>query len=118
MLPPSAAAHRSSNPEESGEPSRRRRGLEPPPTALLPAGIETRAASPQLPALAFGEGWHNNHHAFPAMAYHGMGSRPDATGMMIRLLERVGLVWDVNRPDDAAVARRQARAMGAPARGR
>ncbi len=25
-----------------------------------------------IAALAFGEGWHNNHHAFPAAAYHGM----------------------------------------------
>ena len=57
--------------------------------------------------LAFGEGWHNNHHAFPAMAYHGMGSRPDATGFVIRRLEQVGLVWDVKRPDAAAVARRR-----------
>jgi stearoyl-CoA desaturase (delta-9 desaturase) len=55
--------------------------------------------------LAFGEGWHNNHHAFPSMAYHGMGSKPDATGLVIRGLERVGLVWDVRRPSDAAVAR-------------
>jgi stearoyl-CoA desaturase (Delta-9 desaturase) len=71
-----------------------------------------------IAVLAFGEGWHNNHHAFPAMAYHGMGSRPDATGLVIRLLERVGLAWDVNRPDEAAVARRRARAPGAaPARG-
>jgi stearoyl-CoA desaturase (Delta-9 desaturase) len=56
--------------------------------------------------LALGEGWHNNHHAFPSMAYHGMGSRPDLTGAAIRLLERVGLAWDVRRPSPAAVARR------------
>ena len=31
--------------------------------------------------LAFGEGWHNNHHAFPSMAFHGMSLRqPDLTG--------------------------------------
>ena len=60
-----------------------------------------------IAVLAFGEGWHNNHHAFPAMAYHGMGSRPDATGLVIRGLERAGLAWDVNRPDPAAVARRR-----------
>jgi stearoyl-CoA desaturase (delta-9 desaturase) len=63
--------------------------------------------------FAFGEGWHNNHHAFPAMAYHGMGSQPDATGLLIWTLERAGLVWDVNNPDPAAVSRRRAR--GAPA---
>ena len=27
-----------------------------------------------IAVLAFGEGWHNNHHAFPAAAYHGMGA--------------------------------------------
>ena len=30
-----------------------------------------------IAVLAFGEGWHNNHHAFPAAAYHGMGRHPD-----------------------------------------
>ena len=58
--------------------------------------------------LAFGEGCHNNHHAFPSAAYHGMGRRPDATGLVIRGLERAGLAWDVRRPSDAAVARRRA----------
>ena len=28
-----------------------------------------------LALLAFGDGWHNNHHAFPSMAYHGMRAR-------------------------------------------
>ena len=59
-----------------------------------------------IAALAFGEGWHNNHHAFPAAAYHGMGRHPDVTGMVIRALERTGLAWDVHRPSPAAVARR------------
>jgi stearoyl-CoA desaturase (Delta-9 desaturase) len=57
--------------------------------------------------LAFGEGWHNNHHAFPAAAYHGMGSGPDLTGLVIRGLERTGLAWDVRRPHPAAVERRR-----------
>jgi stearoyl-CoA desaturase (delta-9 desaturase) len=57
--------------------------------------------------LAFGEGWHNNHHAFPAAAYHGMGSGPDLTGFVIRGLERAGLAWDVRRPHPAAMARRR-----------
>ena len=30
--------------------------------------------------LSFGEGWHNNHHAFPSMAVHGIGAaQPDPT---------------------------------------
>jgi len=55
--------------------------------------------------FAFGEGWHNNHHAFPSAAYHGLGSRPDVTGLVIRGLERTGLAWDVRRPSPAAVDR-------------
>jgi stearoyl-CoA desaturase (Delta-9 desaturase) len=58
--------------------------------------------------LAFGEGWHNNHHAFPSAAYHGMGRGPDATGLVIRALERTGLAWDVRRPSEAALSRRRA----------
>ena len=26
-----------------------------------------------LAPLSFGEAWHNNHHAFPTSAFHGMG---------------------------------------------
>ncbi|HEY7258652.1 MAG TPA: acyl-CoA desaturase [Gaiellales bacterium] len=59
--------------------------------------------------LAFGEGWHNNHHAFPSAAFHGLGRGPDATGLVIRCLERAGLAWDVRRPSEAAVTRRRAR---------
>ena len=61
-----------------------------------------------ISVLAFGEGWHNNHHAFPSMAYHGMGSRPDATGLVIRALERSGLAWDVHHPSAAAIERHRA----------
>jgi stearoyl-CoA desaturase (delta-9 desaturase) len=67
-----------------------------------------------IAVLAFGEGWHNNHHAFPAAAYHGMGSGPDVTGLVIRGLERTGLAWDVHRPHPAAVARRRLPAGGLP----
>jgi stearoyl-CoA desaturase (delta-9 desaturase) len=46
----------------------------------------------------FGEAWHNNHHAFPTSAFHGL--RPwqlDPSAAVIRALERLGLVWDVVR---------------------
>jgi stearoyl-CoA desaturase (delta-9 desaturase) len=57
-----------------------------------------------LPTL--GESWHNNHHAFPTSAMHGM--RPwevDPSAIVIRGLERLGLVWDVVRvsPERQAV---------------
>jgi stearoyl-CoA desaturase (Delta-9 desaturase) len=48
--------------------------------------------------LGFGEGWHNNHHAYPRAARHGSGWRqPDISGLVISGLERVGLAWDVRR---------------------
>jgi stearoyl-CoA desaturase (delta-9 desaturase) len=46
----------------------------------------------------FGEAWHNNHHAFPTSAFHGL--RPwqlDPSAAVIWALERLGLVWDVVR---------------------
>ena len=59
-------------------------------------------------ALALGEGWHNNHHAFPSMACHGMTWRQfDPTGLVIRLLARVGLARNVRKPAPPAVERRR-----------
>ncbi len=73
--------------------------------------FETRDSSRNnllVSLLSFGEGWHNNHHAFPSMAVHGIGPRqPDPTGLLIRLLDRVGLIWDVRRPPSEQVARRR-----------
>ncbi len=51
-----------------------------------------------LPSL--GEAWHNNHHAFPTSAQHGLRrweQALDPSGLVIRLLERCGLIWDVVR---------------------
>lgn len=42
--------------------------------------------------LAWGEGWHNNHHAFPSSARHGLLPWEfDATWMVIRILSFFGL---------------------------
>lgn len=50
-------------------------------------------------ALAFGEGWHNNHHAFPSSARHGLSKQEfDLACWFIRALERLGLAWDVKMP--------------------
>jgi stearoyl-CoA desaturase (delta-9 desaturase) len=55
-----------------------------------------------LALLSFGDGWHNNHHAFPAMASHGMTRHEfDPTGLVIRALARLGLVWNVKGPPDS-----------------
>ena len=46
--------------------------------------------------LAWGEGWHNNHHAFPRSARHGLEWWEfDANWIVIRTLQAVGLARDV-----------------------
>ncbi len=46
--------------------------------------------------LTFGEGWHNNHHAHPASARHGLAWYEfDITWLELKLLQKIGLVWDV-----------------------
>jgi stearoyl-CoA desaturase (delta-9 desaturase) len=47
---------------------------------------------------SFGESWHNNHHAFPTSATHGLGRwQLDPSAAVIRALEACGLAWDVVR---------------------
>ena len=49
-----------------------------------------------LAPLSLGEAWHNNHHAFPTAAGHGMERwQIDPSALVIRGLERLGLAWDV-----------------------
>jgi stearoyl-CoA desaturase (delta-9 desaturase) len=57
--------------------------------------------------LAFGEGWHNNHHAFPRSAFHGLRWwQFDLSAYIIRLLEWTGLAWNVWRiPAESLKAR-------------
>jgi stearoyl-CoA desaturase (Delta-9 desaturase) len=51
-----------------------------------------------LAPLSFGESWHNNHHAFPRSAFHGMRwTQIDPGGLVIRALEKFGLAWNVIR---------------------
>jgi stearoyl-CoA desaturase (Delta-9 desaturase) len=46
----------------------------------------------------FGEAWHNNHHAFPTSARHGLGRRQlDPSAAVIDGLAACGLAWDVVR---------------------
>jgi stearoyl-CoA desaturase (Delta-9 desaturase) len=48
--------------------------------------------------LAFGEGWHNNHHAFPRSAFHGLRWwQVDFSSYIIWSLEKSGLAWNVWR---------------------
>jgi stearoyl-CoA desaturase (Delta-9 desaturase) len=58
---------------------------------------------------SFGESWHNNHHAFPTSAFHGLRRwEVDPSALVIRALEAGGLVWDVVRVDPARQARKAA----------
>ena len=53
-----------------------------------------------LAPFSFGESWHNNHHAFPTSAEHGMRRwEIDPSALVIRAMERLGLAWDVVRVD-------------------
>jgi stearoyl-CoA desaturase (delta-9 desaturase) len=62
--------------------------------------------------LAMGEGWHNNHHAFPRSAFHGLHWwQFDLSGYLIWTLERIGLVSDVYRVSPEQLARRSTRAV-------
>ncbi|CAI9284416.1 unnamed protein product [Lactuca saligna] len=52
--------------------------------------------------LAFGEGWHNNHHAFEYSARHGLEWwQIDFTWYIIQFLETVGLATNIKVPTDA-----------------
>ena len=45
---------------------------------------------------SFGESWHHNHHAFPRSAAHGLRWWEfDISELVIRLMRRLGLAWDV-----------------------
>jgi stearoyl-CoA desaturase (delta-9 desaturase) len=77
----------------------------------FPTGDESRNLF-WLALPTFGESWHNNHHAFPTSAFHGMRRwEIDPSAIVIRSLERLGLVWDVVRIEPE----RQARKAEAPA---
>ena len=57
--------------------------------------------------ITFGEGWHNNHHAHPRSARHGMAWwEVDLSWMQIRVMQRLGLAWDVQVPSPAQIARK------------
>jgi stearoyl-CoA desaturase (delta-9 desaturase) len=52
-----------------------------------------------LALITFGEGWHNNHHYYPASANQGFfWWEVDVTYTILRGLEKLGLVWDLKLP--------------------
>ena len=49
-----------------------------------------------IAAITFGEGWHNNHHAYPRSAKHGLAWYEfDVNWVQIWLLEKIGLIKNV-----------------------
>ena len=66
-----------------------------------PRRFDTPDESRNLGLLAlptFGDSWHNNHHAFPTSARHGLArGELDPSGALIAVMERLGLAWNVVR---------------------
>ncbi|MDQ3940315.1 MAG: acyl-CoA desaturase [Actinomycetota bacterium] len=49
-----------------------------------------------LAVISFGESWHNNHHAFPTSAKHGLGRfQFDSSALLISVMQKLRLVRDV-----------------------
>ncbi len=71
-----------------------------------------------LSLLSFGESWHNNHHAFPTSARHGLlRGQVDVTYRVIRGLEWVRLARNVRLPSAQMVAKKWEGASRRLARG-
>jgi stearoyl-CoA desaturase (delta-9 desaturase) len=63
--------------------------------------------NPVMALLAFGEGWHNAHHAFPASARHGLRWWEfDLSWITIRAMQLVGLARDIKLPSPTQLARK------------
>jgi stearoyl-CoA desaturase (delta-9 desaturase) len=61
-----------------------------------------------LSFLSFGESWHNNHHAFPTSARHGLApGQIDISAGFINLMERFGWVSDVKGVSEKQLAARE-----------
>lgn len=57
---------------------------------------DTSSNNPIMAALAFGEGWHNNHHRYPGSANFGVKKYEfDFSFLIIKLLERLKLVSNI-----------------------
>jgi stearoyl-CoA desaturase (delta-9 desaturase) len=70
-----------------------------------PFRVADRSRNNLLIALpSSGEGWHNNHHAFPYSARHGLRWwQLDLNYAIIRGLALVGLAWDLKLPSERAL---------------
>ena len=74
--------------------------------------FDTRDASRNIAFLApftMGESWHNNHHAFPRSARHGLDpGQLDSSARLIRWFEQLGWATNVTVPDAEQMDARRA----------
>jgi len=82
------------------------------PQSWLVEGAGVQAHDVPWAALpTMGEAWHNNHHAFPGSARIGLyPGQSDWGYAFIRLMERLGLAWDVVLPEHLPARARLCRA--------
>lgn len=60
--------------------------------------------NPLLAVLTLGEGWHNNHHKYPALARQGLKWwEIDISYYILLMMEKVGLVWDLKKTNKKLV---------------
>lgn len=58
--------------------------------------------------FAFGEGWHNNHHAFPTSARHGLAWwQLDSSWIIIRCMQFCGLAWNIRLPSQSQLLQKR-----------
>ncbi|MCB1586213.1 MAG: acyl-CoA desaturase [Xanthomonadales bacterium] len=60
-----------------------------------------------LAVLTLGEGWHNNHHCAPGTVKQGFKWwQIDISFYVLKLMEKLGLVWDLRYPNEKVLNRR------------
>jgi stearoyl-CoA desaturase (delta-9 desaturase) len=75
------------------------------------ATADTSRNSLPVALLTFGEGWHNNHHHYPASARQGFAwYELDISYLLLRLLALVGIVHDLRKPPAKARSAKRVRA--------
>jgi len=68
-----------------------------------------------LALITLGEGWHNNHHHYQSSVNQGFfWWEIDISYCIIRALAAVGLVWDLRKPGEKALAHRLAKPAPTP----
>ncbi len=69
------------------------------------ATADTSRNNAVLAVITLGEGWHNNHHHHMSSARQGFfWWEVDVTYYILKALERLGVIWDVREPSEAAIA--------------